>query len=310
MPAEERDKLQAKRDKAEEAVKVSRAVSRAHVSFRPSLRRAHRRLQSAHPPLSPVSSPLPLQAYEVALAELRDDKARYEETMTAAFVYCQDLEQQRQDFLKTVMLRYFEILNLHTPTQCRALKTSIDSINPDADLVYYAEYHGTGMALCVPTFQDWGTTPSIELVAPNNTRSGSATHLGQLGNGVKLVSLRKAKGSMSRANPSHDGIAEEDDSDESDVDSGDEEEEDWEPADPPTPQPPEVMMAPLGGVRMRAIYDYAGVDVEELTFKAGDVITEIEPEDDQGWCRGVDANGMTGLYPACYVEELKNEEEA
>lgn len=55
---------------------------------------------------------------------------------------------------------------------------------------------------------------------------------------------------------------------------------------------------------MRAIYDYVGVDMEELSFKAGDIITEIQPEDDQGWCRGVHSNGNSGLYPACYVEEL------
>jgi hypothetical protein len=261
----------------------------------------------------PTLTPLTSKAYEVALAELRDDKPRYEETMTAAFVYCQDLEQQRQDFLKTVMLRYFEILNLHTPTQCRALKQNIDRVNPDADLLHYAEFQGTGMALCVPSFQKWGAAPTIELVAPNNTRNGSAARLGQLGNGVRLVSLRRAKnsagGNIHGRATNDDDLAEDDDG-ESDVDSGEEEEEeeeDWEPADPPTPQPPE-MMTKLGGIRMRAIYDYGGMDVEELSFKAGDFITEIEPEDDQGWCRGVDRNGTTGLYPACYVEEASDEE--
>lgn len=264
---------------------------------------------ATHPHPNPI--PQTPKAYEVALAELRDDKPRYEETMTAAFVYCQDLEQQRQDFLNTVMLRYFEILNLHTPTQCRALKQSIDRVNPDADLLHYAEFQGTGMALCVPSFQKWGAAPTIELVAPNNTRNGSAARLGQLGNGVRLVSLRRAKnsagGNICGAANDNDDLAEGDDG-ESDADSGeDEEEEDWEPADPPTPQPPE-MMTKLGVIRMRAIYDYGGMDVEELSFKAGDFITEIEPEDDQGWCRGVDRNGTTGLYPACYVEEASDEE--
>lgn len=74
----------------------------------------------------------------------------------------------------------------------------------------------------------------------------------------------------------------------------------------PPPQPEGEV-----GTKVRAIYDYVGEDIEELTFKAGDLLTQLEPEDEQGWCRGIHhASGNSGIYPACYVEEVLDDEEA
>lgn len=96
-----------------------------------------------------------------------------------------------------------------------------------------------------------------------------------------------------------DGDAPEEDQDDNDNenDSDDEwETKAWTP-------PPEG--AAQVGVKVRAIYDYVGEDMEELSFKAGDILTQIEAEDEQGWCRGVHSvSGNSGLYPACYVEEV------
>jgi hypothetical protein len=55
---------------------------------------------------------------------------------------------------------------------------------------------------------------------------------------------------------------------------------------------------------MRALYDYAAEDPEELTIVTGDLITQLESEDSQGWCKGVDKNGKVGFYAADYVEEV------
>ncbi|XP_072457027.1 unconventional myosin-If isoform X2 [Notamacropus eugenii] len=64
----------------------------------------------------------------------------------------------------------------------------------------------------------------------------------------------------------------------------------------PKPQPR------ISGPRCRALYQYVGQDVDELSFNVNEVI-EILLEDPSGWWKGR-LHGQEGLFPGNYVEKI------
>ncbi|KAG0170926.1 hypothetical protein DFQ28_001395 [Apophysomyces sp. BC1034] len=58
--------------------------------------------------------------------------------------------------------------------------------------------------------------------------------------------------------------------------------------------------------RRKAVYDFDGDSVDELCFRAGDVITVVEEVDEGWWLGEVENNGpkRRGIFPVNYTEEL------
>lgn len=55
---------------------------------------------------------------------------------------------------------------------------------------------------------------------------------------------------------------------------------------------------------VRAMYDYSSADMDEVSFKDGDVIVNVQSID-EGWMYGtVQRSGKTGMLPANYVEAI------
>lgn len=55
---------------------------------------------------------------------------------------------------------------------------------------------------------------------------------------------------------------------------------------------------------VRAMYDYTAADSDEVSFKDGDVIVNVQSID-EGWMYGtVQRTGKTGMLPANYVEAI------
>ncbi|GAB0094014.1 Drebrin-like protein [Sergentomyia squamirostris] len=59
------------------------------------------------------------------------------------------------------------------------------------------------------------------------------------------------------------------------------------------------------GLRAVALYDYQAADETEINFDPGDVISHID-RIDEGWWQGLAPDGTYGLFPANYVEILKD----
>lgn len=58
------------------------------------------------------------------------------------------------------------------------------------------------------------------------------------------------------------------------------------------------------GKTVRAMYDYSAADNDEVAFKDGDVIVNVQSID-EGWMYGtVQRTGKTGMLPANYVEAI------
>eukprot|EP00040_Diaphanoeca_grandis_P029222 m.170638 g.170638 ORF g.170638 m.170638 type:complete len:452 (-) comp31616_c0_seq3:729-2084(-) len=205
------------------------------------------------------------------LKDLEDDLPRYRHDMSEQFVFCQDIEQKRIDFLKHAMGLYIHSLvpdDSETNMPHKEVLAVIDEVNADADVLLYAQVNGDGMPLILPNL-DLEDNPERRMSVVGVPRN-----------------LPHTFSSIMEANPECD-------------DSNSDEEWDVDAA----PPPPESLPRPENSDAkiVVALYEYKAAEKEELSLVVGDVITMLEDEDEQGWSKGIDKDGNIGFFPAHYV---------
>ncbi|XP_072282042.1 protein kinase C and casein kinase substrate in neurons protein 1-like isoform X2 [Pyxicephalus adspersus] len=247
------------------------------------------------------------QRYEKALQELNKYNPKYMEEMESVFDQSQQLEKKKILFLKQALLsihKHLDITNNESiMTVYGDLNQAIMAVNEQEDLKGWRNRHGPGMLM------NW---PQIERVSPPScsaerkkpaqrpvlipalTAIQWKKRFSSLKIGCVLYSGASYTAKNTEWNPEQQIVkkkkVKEDNVKLHSVTSTE------TSMNRPPPNVP--------GVRVRAVYDYSGQESDELSFTAGDELTKIGDEDEQGWCKGVTDRGQVGLYPANYVEVI------
>ncbi|KAK2915367.1 protein kinase C and casein kinase substrate in neurons protein 1 [Channa argus] len=237
------------------------------------------------------------EKYEKALDELSKCTPNYMENMEQVFDQCQQFEEKRLSFLREVLLDVKRHLNL-TETQSyatvyRELERTIMSASPQEDLKWFSNSNGPGMHMNWPQFEEYNPDLAHNITKKEKSKKSS--------DGVTLTNVTTAvdqaqagdRGSVS-SYEKNQVSTEWSDEDQTAPNSGNDTNGGSNPFDDDVGK----------GVRVRALYDYEGQEQDELSFRAGDELTKLEEEDEQGWCKGRLDNGQLGLYPANYVEPI------
>ncbi|XP_033821817.1 protein kinase C and casein kinase substrate in neurons protein 1 [Periophthalmus magnuspinnatus] len=236
--------------------------------------------------------------YEKALDELNKCTPQYMENMEQVFGQCQQFEEKRLAFIREVLLDVKRHLNLTEnqsySTVYRDLERTITSASPQEDLKWFSSNHGPDMHMNWPQFEEYNPDLTHSITKKEKSKKGTdGVTLTNVSHGVNHAQAGD-RGSVSsyEKNQAYTGSTEWSDEDQTAPNSGNDTNGGTNPFDEDVSK----------GVRVRALYDYEGQEQDELSFKAGDELTKLEDEDEQGWCKGRLDSGQQGLYPANYVE--------
>ena len=226
------------------------------------------------------------------------------------------------EFLKHAMGLLMHSLPTRADAVIESVLGEIDEVNADADLVSYAEIKGDGMPLMLPTmelddaaeFDRRMSMSNAVATTPKSTPSGNRRSSMSV---PVLIDAEIDEDSNSDDDwdsmappPSLPGdivpniaslqipgaITEETTSEEV---SSTEYTEVTSTSNASTTE--EVVEPELATAQYVALYDYAAAEDEELSFSTGDCITELEGEDDQGWCKGESGRTVAPVVPSSLI---------
>ncbi|XP_066987697.1 protein kinase C and casein kinase substrate in neurons protein 1 isoform X8 [Macrobrachium rosenbergii] len=227
------------------------------------------------------------EKYDAALRDISDYNPKYIEEMTHVFEKAQEAESKRLMFFKDMLFATHKCLNISNdpslPRIYEEFNHTVANADYEKDLKWWSNNHGVNMPMNWPSFEDY--TPELHRISKKGQKGAVSG-----GGDITLTSVKGPPNHTSPAtskasdNNRHSAI--------SNGVSGDDDEWDYSDRMVDTSKP---------GVPVRALYDYEGVESDELSFKVGEVFEKLEDEDEQGWCTGR-KDGRIGLYPANYVE--------
>ncbi|XP_078588867.1 protein kinase C and casein kinase substrate in neurons protein 1-like isoform X6 [Branchiostoma floridae x Branchiostoma japonicum] len=263
--------------------------------------------------------------YDKTLQEINGYNAKYMEDMTLQFQKCQDFEEKRLQFFKQTLLNMHQCLDLSVeqrfPQIYTDLQQSIVKVESGQDLKWWAKNHGTEMGMNWPQFEEYN--PELRAITKKSKKNVAnegitMTNITPLTENYQPNSYhhqqaqdsQNSSGSVDDYDDTKNPFAEDDNPTSkasSRPTSNTSNAAEWSDEDEANPFTNGGGGSGTGdaevGVPVRALYDYEGQEDDELTFKAGDLLTKLEDEDEQGWCKGK-FRGRVGLYPANYVEPV------
>ncbi|XP_038635964.1 protein kinase C and casein kinase substrate in neurons protein 2-like isoform X8 [Scyliorhinus canicula] len=233
------------------------------------------------------------EKYEKNLDELNKSTPQYIENMEQVFEQCQLFENKRLEFFREVLLEVKQHLDLSATSYSNVyqeLEHTIKSADPKEDLKWFRCTHGPGMPMNWPQFEEWCADLNRTLSRREKPK--------KTGDGVTLTSISQT-GEQASQPPTYNSYEknQNDTTEWSDDETNNPFNSNETNGDNPFDEDHSG-----SEVKVRALYDYEGQEHDELSFKAGDELTKVEDEDEQGWCKGRLENGQVGLYPANYVE--------
>jgi len=217
--------------------------------------------------------------YRDRLNELDMANQQYINEMTVEFEKCQAMEKIRIEFFMETIRDYLNYIDVSKDARLtnsfQNIQHALNEMTIEEDLKRYADQKGTGMAMNWPKFVEYdevvSTLPIPLQMRDNNSNSGYDDN-------------RSNKQETAASGNPFNGF--DDDSE-------------WGDQNAYVSHP-----IPTVEVRVMAMFDYTGAEADELSFKEGDVLIQLDEEDENGWCRGL-LNGIEGLYPGSYVQLIK-----
>lgn len=240
------------------------------------------------------------EKYEKVVEELSKCTPQYMESMEQVFEQCQQFEEKRLNFLKEVLLDIKRHLNLAENSSYskvyRDLEQTIRIADAQEDLRWFRNTSGPGMPMNWPQVEEWNPDATQTITRretkPKKNDGGNTSNAS---GGGESAAQAGDRGSVSSYERNQAYAAEWSDDEGSNTYNSNEANGGANTFEEETAGK---------GTRVRALYDYDGQEQDELSFKAGDELTKLGEEDEQGWCKGRLDNGQLGLYPANYVESV------